>query len=243
MIGTFRLWNQCNPLKSRCQAFGKLENAGDRVALILFPSLEFYVSLFGILKRGAVGIPCLPLFGPEAIEYRLTRAEAKMAIVTEEKKNLIDKNMVPHVISDKELLKLIQNESASYKINTSAKTLAMIQFSSGTTGAPKPVYYNHEAAALTTVNARLCVNLREDDRYFCTSSPAWGCGIWYGSVAPLTFGTAIGAYSGKFDPETLLKALEHFEITNMSAAPLVYRMLRNCGKIDTFSTIGSFLPI
>lgn len=42
--------------------------AGDRVALMLEPSLPFYVALFGILKTGAVAVPMFTLFGPDGIK-------------------------------------------------------------------------------------------------------------------------------------------------------------------------------
>src|SRR6516165_6319546 len=32
--------------------------ADDRVGIVLNPSIEYYVSLFGCLKRGAVAVPC-----------------------------------------------------------------------------------------------------------------------------------------------------------------------------------------
>jgi acetyl-CoA synthetase len=40
---------------------------GDRVALLLEPSLPFYGALFGTLKRGAVAVPLFTLFGPDAL--------------------------------------------------------------------------------------------------------------------------------------------------------------------------------
>ncbi len=209
-------------------------NEGDAIAIVLDPSLEFYVSLFGILKRGAVVVPCSPLFGPEAIEYRVSKSSAKIVIINREKANLIRGGLVPHLITAEELPELIKNEGKHYQPNTSADTPAFMQFSSGTTGAPKAVPYQHRAVTLTAVHVKFGVGFRDDDRYFCPSSPAWGHGIWYGTVGPLIFGNAIGAYSGKFDPETFLEALEEFEITNLFATPLVYRRIMNCGKLDNY---------
>jgi len=37
---------------------------GDRVAIMLEPSLAFYGALFGTLKRGAIAVPLFTLFGP-----------------------------------------------------------------------------------------------------------------------------------------------------------------------------------
>jgi len=208
--------------------------AGEPVAIVLNPSLEFYVSFFGILKRGAVVVPCSPLFGPEAIEYRVNKADAKMVVVHQESTSLIKNSLVPHLVIAEELPELLQNEDEHYTTNTSADTLAFLQFSSGTTGVPKAVPYGHKAATLAAVHVKFGIGLRQDDSYYCPSSPAWGMGIWYATVGPLIFGKAIGTYSGKFDVVRILEALKEFEVTNLFAAPLVYRRIMESGKLDNY---------
>jgi len=209
-------------------------NAGDRVAIILNPSLEYYVSFFGTLKRGAVAVPCYALLGSEGLEYRLRQSNTNMAIIGVEKANLISPKLVSRLIVAEELSSLLKGESEHYKSNTTSETPAVIQFSSGTTGLPKQVLYTHAAISVTAVYTKFWLGLQEDDKYMCTSSPAWGHGIWYGNVAPMIFGNGIGAYSGKFIPEVFLEGLEKFEITNVSAIPRVYRMLMDCGKLDDY---------
>ncbi len=209
-------------------------NTGDRVAIILNPSLEYYVSFFGSLKRGAVAVPCYTLLGPEGLEYRLHESNAKMAIIDRAKADLVNPGLVSHLIAADDLRGLLQKEDEHYISNTSADTLAVVQFSSGTTGLPKQVLYNHGAVSVTAVYARFWIGLRDGDKYMCTSSPAWGHGIWYGNVGPMIFGNGIGAYSGRFIPEVFLDGLERFEITNVSAIPRVYRMIMDCGKLDNY---------
>jgi acetyl-CoA synthetase len=208
---------------------------GDRVGIILDPSIEYYVSFYGTLKRGAVAVPCYSLLGPDGIEYRLKESNAKMAIINGERAERVKRGLVSHLIVSEELKELIQKENKIYNPDTSAHTLALIQFSSGTTGQPKQVLYKHAAMSVTAVFTKLWLGLWDGDRYMCTSSPAWGHGIWYGTVGPLIFGNGIGAYSGKFDPEVLLEALEEFEISVLSAIPRVYQMLMECGKMDNYS--------
>lgn len=209
-------------------------NEGDRVALILNPSLEFYVTMFGILKRGAVAVPCFPAFGPDAIEYRLRKSDAKMVVTYQEKTSAISRSSAYQIVIADDLSRLLQGEDEEFKPNTAADSLAVMQFSSGTTGTPKIVPYRHAAATLTALNMKMVIGLRKDDRYFCPSSPAWGHGIWYGSVGPVIFGNAIGAYSGKFKAETFLEALEEFKINNVSGTPLIYRLVRESGKIGDY---------
>ena len=53
-------------------------------------------------------------------------------------------------------------------------------------------------------------------------------------VRPLALGIAVGAYAGKFDAERLLAALEAFEITNLAAAPTVFRLLAQIGTASRY---------
>ena len=195
---------------------------GDSIALVMNPSLEFYVSLHGILKMGAVVVACSPLFGTEAIEFRVNKSNAKMVIINETRKDLVKPGLVQRIITAEELMGLIEKEDEHYEPHTSPDTLAFMQFSSGTTGMPKAVQYRHRSVGIVAFRMKYVAGLRETDRYFCPSSPAWGHGIWYGSVGPLVFGKAIGTYSGRFSAETLLDGLEKFEITSMYATPLIY---------------------
>jgi len=208
--------------------------AGDRVAIVLSPSLEYYIAFYGALKRGAIAVPCYPLLGTEGLEYRLRESSAKMAIVSRERTNTVNPETVSHLIIAEELQEQIRNEDDLCESSTSADSPAVIQFSSGTTGLPKQVIYHHAAMAVTAVYTKFWLGLQPDDKYMCPSSPAWGHGIWYGTVAPLIFGNGIGAYSGKFDPEVFLEALEEYEINVVSAIPRVYHMIMKSGKIGDY---------
>src|SRR5262249_28426882 len=119
---------------------------------------------------------------------------------------------------------------AAYAPVTTADDLAVFQYTSGTTRAlPEAVKHTHRAVVTLMIAALYGLGLTPDDRYFCPSSPAWGHGMWHGTISPLALGLAGGAYSGRFDPLRLRGALIAFGITNFAAAPTVYRMLRESG--------------
>ena len=103
-----------------------------------------------------------------------------------------------------------------------------------------PVHLRHDARAArgraahaTARSSSLMVaalygtGVRPGDEFFCPSSPAWGHGLWHGTLAPLALGVTIGAYAGRFDAERLMKALQDYRITNLSAAATHYRMMKN----------------
>ena len=73
---------QLSELTHRCAAGLRALGikAGDRVAICLPQRIETAVSLLATLQLGAVAVPLTVLFGPEALAYRLTDAECKVAI-------------------------------------------------------------------------------------------------------------------------------------------------------------------
>ena len=131
----------------------------------------------------------------------------------------------------------IKNQPTDYKRNkeTEGKDVAVLQYSSGTTTKlPTPIDHYHRSVALLAPSAVFAMGIKEGDRFFCPSSPAWGNGLWYGTFCPLILGVGAGAISGKFNEEILLQALEEFEINNFHAAPTVFKRLIKSGLIDKF---------
>lgn len=208
----------------------------DRVAIMLDPCLEYYVSLFGTMKRGAIAVPCYSQFGPEAIEYRLKDSGAKLLVTTEEIKRIpADWSNVTLITAGPSFQKFISGQNDRYETKTPAKDVAVYQYTSGTTRKfPEAIKHYHRSIVTLMPAAIFGRGFRPGDRYFCPSNPAWGHGLWHGTLSPLALGIAAGAYSGKFDMELFLKGLEEFEIDNMGAAPTVYRMMKNSGLVGRF---------
>ena len=204
---------------------------GDRVALLLEPSLPYYGALFGCLKRGAVAVPLFTLFGPDALAPRLEDSGARLLLVAgdvDPARYAFPGVRVERV--DDALLERLADEPDAYAPDTAPDDLAVLQYTSGTTRAlPEAVRHTHRAVVTLLVAALYGLGLTADDRYFCPSSPAWGHGLWHGTLSPLVLGVAAGAYSGRFEPLRLREALAAFRITNLAAAPTVYRMLRDSG--------------
>ena len=138
-------------------------------------------------------------------------------------------------IFDERLADDLSRFSPSYTPRSKADDLAVFQYTSGTTRElPEAVKHTHKALVTLMVAALYGTGLRPGDRFFCPSSPAWGHGLWHGTLAPLALGLTVGAYSGRFNPERLLQALAAHRFTNMSAAATHYRMMKNCGKAGEY---------
>src|SRR4030042_2792570 len=63
---------------------------GDKAVILLFPSIALYVSMFGLFRRGAVAVMCFPLFGPEAVNFRLAKSDAKAITMQKTMTSLVD---------------------------------------------------------------------------------------------------------------------------------------------------------
>jgi acetyl-CoA synthetase len=201
---------------------------GDRVAIMLEPSLAFYAALFGTLKRGAIAVPLFTLFGPDAVALRVEDCAPSVLLVEADAERWRRAFPALRVLAcDARFLETLSQERAGWTPDTRADDLAVFQYTSGTTRAlPEAVRHTHRAIVTLMVAALYGVGLRAGDRYFCPSSPAWGHGLWHGTLAPLALGIAAGAWAGPFDPARLLEGLAAFAITNVAAAPTVYRRLR-----------------
>jgi acetyl-CoA synthetase len=113
--------------------------------------------------------------------------------------------------------------------------MAIFQYTSGTTRElPAAIRHTHRAIVVVMSAALYGTGVRPGDRFFCPSSPAWGHGLWHGTLAPLALGVEIATFSGKFDPERLLSALKSFGTTNLSAAATHYRMMKNTGAAEKY---------
>lgn len=209
---------------------------GDRVAVMLEPSLAFYVALFGTIKAGAVAVPMFTLFGPDGIRLRVDDCTPKLLFTNAAKRADAEAaGNTEVVVCDTAFLDGLAHLPATFAVDTAGDELAVLQYTSGTTRLlPAAVRHTHRSIVTLMVAALYATGVRPGDRFFCPSSPAWGHGLWHGTLAPLALGVSTGTYSGKFDPVRLLKALSDFQITNLSAAATHYRMMRNCGRAEDF---------
>jgi len=207
---------------------------GDRVAVMLEPSLAFYGAVFGAVKRGAVAVPLFTLLGPDGVRLRVDDCRPRLLLVANDAARwqaLFPRVRVVAVDGAFELR--LAAASPSYGPATRGDDLAVLQYTSGTTrGLPEAVRHTHRAVVTLMVAALYGLGLQPGDRYFCPSSPAWGHGLWHGTIAPLALGIAVGAYAGKFHAARPLEALEEFRVTNLAAAPTVFRMLRGSGLAE-----------
>ena len=112
---------------------------------------------------------------------------------------------------------------------TAPEDLALLHFTSGTTGRPKGAMHVHEAVVAHHATGRLALDLHDDDVFWCTADPGWVTGTSYGIVAPLTNGVTSIVDEAEFDAERWYRVLEDERVTVWYTAPTAVRMLMKAG--------------
>ena len=112
---------------------------------------------------------------------------------------------------------------------TDPEQLALLHFTSGTTGRPKGAMHVHKAVLHHRHSARIALDLQPDDIFWCTADPGWVTGTSYGIIAPLVLGCTNIIDAQEFDPVRWYGILAEQRVTVWYTAPTAVRMLMRLG--------------
>jgi acetyl-CoA synthetase len=219
---------------------------GDRVYSLLGRVPELYIAALGTLKNGSVFSPLFSAFGPEPIKSRITIGDAKALLTTEAfyrrkiepwREELASLQHVfllecsdsppPDTIN---LAAVMAQAAESFEVvPTRPEDMALLHFTSGTTGRPKGAVHVQEAVVAHHITGKLALDLHPDDIFWCTADPGWVTGTSYGIISPLTNGATMIVDQAEFDAERWYRILQDQKVTVWYTAPTAIRMLMKIG--------------
>jgi acetyl-CoA synthetase len=221
---------------------------GERVFLLTGRIPELYISALGTLKNGNVFCPLFSAFGPEPIHQRMIIGEGRLLVTTpalykrkvaELRARLPDLKHVLLVGSPEEIRtipgvhdfnQLMSRADPDFEISPTAPgDLALLHFTSGTTGKPKGAMHVHEAVVAHHITACYALDFHPDDIFWCTADPGWVTGTSYGIIAPLTHGITSIVDEAEFDSEHWYGVLQREHVTIWYTAPTAVRMMMKAG--------------
>jgi len=218
---------------------------GDRVYSLLGRVPQLYISVLGTLKAGCVFSPLFSAFGPEPVKSRMEIGGANVLVTTRllyKRKVAPIRDQLPqlkHVLlidgedADQELLDLAKLMDAASEdfdvVATDPEDLALLHFTSGTTGKPKGAMHVHQAVVAHNYTGRTALDLHPDDIFWCTADPGWVTGTSYGIIAPLTNGVTMIIDEAEFDAERWYRILANHKVNVWYTAPTAIRMLMKAG--------------
>jgi len=224
--------------------------AGERVFVLLPRTAELYVAALGTLKHRSVLCPLFAAFGPEPIRQRLELGAGRVLVTTpglyrrkvagirdrlpELRHVLLTGDSPPTTSGRREntlnLETLLDAVASDYEIGpTDPEDMALLHFTSGTTGTPKGAVHVHEAVVSHHATGRIALDLHPEDVFWCTADPGWVTGTSYGVVSPLVHGVTSIVDEGDFDAERWYGVLETENVNVWYTAPTALRMLMQAG--------------
>jgi len=217
---------------------------GDLVCVLAGRIPELYVAALGTLKNRSVFCPLFSAFGPEPIRTRMEIGRAKVLVTTEAlyrrkvagiRSSLPDLERVIVVGAEEggetdDYGRCLAAAGDDFEIGpTDPEDLALVHFTSGTTGTPKGAAHVHEAVVAHRATGKLVLDLHEDDVFWCTADPGWVTGTSYGIVAPLANGVTSIVDERDFDAQRWYRILEEQAVSVWYTAPTAIRMMMKGG--------------
>ncbi|MFB6117873.1 acyl-CoA synthetase [Halosegnis sp.] len=239
---------------------------GDRVGVNAPQCAETAISHIACWKIGAVSVPLSTLFGPEAVEYRLSDAGAVAAIVHDDalaqfreataEMDLQTVALVGEADPERDVevafeTALTGNEPDFPAVDTAAEEDALLIYTSGTTGNPKGVRHAHRMllGVLPLFLTSFCnLDLRDGDTFWTPSEWAWVASLFDVVMPALFYGQSVVAResAGSFDPAAAFGTLERHGVTEFFAPPTALRMMMTVdadpvGSVRTVASGGESL--
>jgi acetyl-CoA synthetase len=214
---------------------------GGRIFSLLGRTPELYFAALGSLKAGCVFTPLFSAFGPEPIRARMEIGQADVLVTSEALYRRKVEAWRGEIASLRHVLladsptppagtralepALAAADPRSATAPTRPEGLALLHFTSGTTGRPKGAMHVHEAVVAHHITGRTALDLRPGDTYWCTADPGWVTGTSYGIISPLTNGVTLVVDEAEFDAERWRRILAEQRVQVWYTAPTAIRML------------------
>jgi len=197
---------------------------GDIVMTVVGNRPEWVEAMVACFRIGAVALPCTEQLRPNDLRMRMDVAEPSVVIADER-----DADAVREAGFTGTLL-TVPDESAYEAPPAPAADLApddpaLITFTSGTAGEPKPIRHGQRYLPGQRVQAEHWFGVRKGDLAWCTAASGWSKSARNVFIAPWLMGGTALLHDARFDPEERLEVAEREGVNVLCMAPTEYRAI------------------
>ena len=207
---------------------------GDRMLLMLSNVRPLWEVMLAAMKLGAVVVPCSMQLVRKDVEERVSRGEAKHAVVDASVADRfagIDAVRTRLVVGEAEGWTRYEDALASSATflpdgETRASDPFLLYFTSGTTAKPKLVLHTHASYPVGHLSTMYWIGIREGDVHQNISSPGWAKHAWSSFFAPWNAGATIFVLEqARFSAQRTVEWARKAGIATLCAPPTVWRMM------------------
>lgn len=229
--------------------------SGNRVLLRSANNPMMVACWFAIIKAGGIVVATMPLLRSKELTTIIDCAEISIALCDSdlsEEMDLVKSSFLKRTcyFRNSELESLLKTKPKTFQnYNSEANDIALIGFTSGTTGLPKMTAHYHKDI-LNICEAFPQYSLQPTPNDIFTGSPPLGFTFGLGGLVlfPMYFGASTFLIE-KPSPDLLLKAIQEYKITICFTAPTAWRVLTTKAKDFDISSLrkcvsaGETLPL
>lgn len=206
---------------------------GERVLIHGGNSIDLMIAWYGCLKAGGIAVMTMPLLREPEITKIVGKAKIRLALCVPALKEAVEKSMAAG--SGLERIALLGSEAETGRLmadkptdftacDTAADDVALLAFTSGTTGEPKACAHFHRSILAMADTFGAMLDPQPGDIYAGTPPFAFTFGLGAFVVFPARAGIA-SALPSKPGFEALCEAIQAFGVTHTFTAPTGYRAL------------------
>jgi len=220
---------------------------GDPVIHVLPRLPEAHMVQQGTFVAGGVAVPCSEMLKGKEIAYRAQVSGARVVVAHVSTADEVEKARSdspletfiliggnrPGWLSFEELME--QGSPDAEKVPLTVDDPMTINFTSGTTGNPKPVVHKHRwMYCHNRITARYWWDASEEDVIWATTAPGWAKWYWSPVGVGLTTGASQLMYNGRFDAAHYMELLEKYKVTKLCATPTEYRLFAQLPDLSKY---------
>ena len=198
--------------------------AGDVVMTVVGNRPEWAYAMLACWRIGAVAQPCAEQLRPADIRARMEKVEPAAVVADARDLDVVAASGFDGpvlTVPDERLFDHDPLPAGEF----AAGHPALIVFTSGTAGEPKPIRHGHGYLAGQRVQAEHWYGGRPGDLCWCTAASGWSLSARNAFVAAWLRGAAALLHDERFDPEHRLELLERERVNVLCMSPTEYRAI------------------
>jgi acyl-coenzyme A synthetase/AMP-(fatty) acid ligase len=197
---------------------------GDVVMIVAGNGPAWVYAMVACFRLGAVALPATEQLRPADLRTRMEAVAPRIVVADERDRATVeeagfDGQVIP--IADERLFRGPPAPPAALAPDDPA----LVIFTSGTTGEPRPIRHGQRYLAGQAVQAEHWYGARPGELCWCTAATGWSKSVRNSFVAPWLRGAAALLHDARFDPAERMEVADREAVAVLCMAPTEYRAI------------------